>query len=169
MTDFKADFSNLVALLKPKNAPLVREAQPNTVLLPLKDTGKTWGGPDSKRELNFGHHPKVDDTGKATLLSLHASGVIVWADIETALTPDQWVNMPKFQQDSLLQLLPPMQRASFQQRMDKGDGRKSHTQPQGIDNSQVSPFTVSVAQFNREALAPAAVAERARLALAGSR
>lgn len=168
MADFKTDFSSFVALLKPKSAPLVCEAQPLSALLPPKDTGKTWSGPESKRDLNFGHHPKVDDNGQSALLSLHSAGVIVWSDTETALTPDQWVNMPKFQQENLLQMLPAVQRAAFQQRMDKGDGRKSHTQPQGVDNSQVSPFTLCVAQFNQEALSPSAVADRARLALAGS-
>ncbi len=69
---------------------------------PTPDDAKTWGGPDSSRDLNFGHKAGAD--GK--LLRRDASGVLVWADNGRALTPAQWANMPAAQQKKLLALYP---------------------------------------------------------------
>lgn len=166
MAKIQPALASFVALLQPQRGAGSIDAKPKSALLPPKDTFKTWGGPESKRDLNFGHHPPIEDQGQPTLLNLHASGMIVWSDTETALTPDQWVNMPKFQQDKLLLMLPEVQRGAFQVRMNKGDARKAHTQPQGVDNSQVSPFSFFAAQLNHEAQSPSSVADRARAALA---
>lgn len=140
-------------------APTPTTARPT---LPPPDTGKTWGGPTSKVDLNFGHHPGVDEQGRPTLIRLHPSGVPVWAETDTALTPDQWVNMPKFQQEGILALLPLAWKDLFKAQMDKGDAKKAQTQPQGVDNSQVSPVATTLAEANQASQAPTAVADRAR-------
>lgn len=134
--------------------------------LPPPDTGKTWGGPTSKVDLNFGHQPGVDQEGRPALLKLHPSGVPVWAETDTALTPDQWVNMPKFQQEKILALLPVAWQATWKAQMDKGDAKKAQTQPQGVDNSQVSPVATTLAELNEASQTPGAVADRARQQLA---
>lgn len=130
--------------------------------LPAPDTGKTWGGPTSKVDLNFGHQPGLDEEGRPVLLRLHPTGVPVWAETDTALTPDQWVNMPPFQQEKILSLLPLAWKDSFKAQMDKGDAKKAQTQPQGVDNSQVSPVAAALAEANQASQAPTAVADRAR-------
>lgn len=130
--------------------------------LPPPDTGKTWGGPTSPVDLNFGHQPGVDEEGRPVLLKLHPSGVPVWAETDTALTPDQWVNLPKFQQEKVLALLPLAWQDTFRLQMDKGDAKKAQTQPQGVDNSQVSPVASALAEANQASSAPSAVADRAR-------
>ncbi|HEY9854605.1 MAG TPA: hypothetical protein V6D05_02620 [Stenomitos sp.] len=141
--------------------------QPSTrPTLPPPDTGKTWGGPTSKVDLNFGHHPGVDDQGQSVLIKLHPSGVPVWAETDTAVTPDQWVNMPKFQQEKILSLLPLAWKDSFKAQMDKGDPKKAQTQPQGVDNSQVSPMATTLYEMNQASQSPSAVADRARMQLA---
>lgn len=132
------------------------------VTLPPPDTGKTWGGPTSQVDLNFGHQPGVDEQGRPALLKLHPSGVPVWAETETALTPDQWVNMPKFQQEKILSLLPVAWQPAFKAQMDKGDAKKAQTQPQGVDNSQVSPLATTMYELNQASQTPSAVADRAR-------
>ncbi|MEB3220865.1 MAG: hypothetical protein VKS61_02190 [Candidatus Sericytochromatia bacterium] len=88
---------------------------------PAGDTGKTWGGPDSTVELNFGHKP--DAQGK--LYKLDASGVPVWGASGKAITADQWANMPKFQQEAIAALVPENARAGFLQEMATGDASKA--------------------------------------------
>ncbi|MEB3198584.1 MAG: hypothetical protein VKP62_15410 [Candidatus Sericytochromatia bacterium] len=83
---------------------------------PAPDTGKTWGGPDSKVELNFGHRP--DAQGR--LYKLDPSGVPVWAANGKAITADQWANMPKFQQEAIAAQVPEAQRAGFLAEMATG-------------------------------------------------
>lgn len=143
-------------------------AQPGTQrpALPAPDAGKTWGSPASKVDLNFGHHPGVDEQGRPVLIKLHPSGVPVWAETDTAVTPDQWVNMPKFQQEKILSLLPLAWKDLFKAQMDKGDPKKAQTQPQGVDNSQVSPMATTLYEMNQASQTPGAVADRARLQLA---
>ncbi|MEB3284797.1 MAG: hypothetical protein VKN33_05880 [Candidatus Sericytochromatia bacterium] len=83
---------------------------------PAPDTGKTWGGPDSKVELNFGHKP--DAQGR--LYKLDPSGVPVWASNGRAITPDQMANMPAFQKEAIAALVPEAQRNTFTTMMSQG-------------------------------------------------
>jgi hypothetical protein len=88
---------------------------------PAADTGKTWGGPDSTTELNFGHKP--DAQGR--LYKVDPSGVPVWGASGKAITPDQWANMPKFQQDAIAATVPEVGRAALLQEMAKGDAKQA--------------------------------------------
>lgn len=133
-----------------------------SVPAPAPDAGKTWGSPQSKRDLNFGHHPVNGE-----LFQYHASGQLTWGDNGKALTADQWANMPAFQQAKLramVQAHNPGALAAFDRAMSKGTAAKAQTQPKGIDNSLVSPFSSELAQHNQLAMSPAAVAERVRQA-----
>jgi len=128
---------------------------------PKPDAGKTWGGPDSTRDLNFGHHTVSDENGNASLFTLHG-GLPMWADTKTMLTADQFAAMPKFQQAKLLGMVPPQQLAAFQQAMAKGDASKAQTQPKNRDNSQISPVATAMAGTNQ--VNDASVAAKARAA-----
>ncbi len=92
---------------------------------PEPDRGKTWGGPDSKVELNFGHKP--DAQGR--LYKLDPSGVPVWGANGKAITPDQWANMPPFQQQAIANLVPPELRATFLATMANGVASNARSEP----------------------------------------
>jgi len=103
---------------------------------PQPDTGKTWGGPDSKVELNFGHKP--DSQGR--LYKLDPSGVPVWAATGRAITPDQMANMPAFQKEAIANLVPEAQRADFQSSMATGvaeRARRPKPEPGKIDSPNI--------------------------------
>ncbi len=92
---------------------------------PAADDGKTWGGPGSTRELNFGHR----EDAQGQLYKLDPSGVPVWAGNGKAITGDQWANMPKFQQEAILALVPGTSRAAFEIRMAEGDAARARRSP----------------------------------------
>lgn len=103
---------------------------------PLPDTGKTWGGPDSKVELNFGHKP--DAQGR--LYKLDPSGVPVWAASGRAITPDQMANMPAFQKEAIANLVPEAQRPDFQATLAGGvaeRARRPKPEPGQIDSPNI--------------------------------
>ena len=99
---------------------------------PEPDTGKTWGGPDSKVELNFGHKP--DAQGR--LYKLDPSGVPVWGANGKAITPDQWANMPPFQQQAIANLVPTEMRDAFLATMANGvAGNARREKPQASNGA----------------------------------
>lgn len=106
---------------------------------PAPDTGKTWGGPDWPTELNFGHKP--DAQGR--LYKLDPSGVPVWAASGKAITPDQWANMPKFQQEAIAALVPEAARAGLLAEMATGDATKARREepPAGIEAVDLAGLT----------------------------
>lgn len=91
---------------------------------PEPDTAQTWGDSHFTRDLNYGHE-SVDGSPVA----LHPSGVPVWADNGKAISADQFANMPTFQQDKILAMLPADRVAEFQQAMAGGDAAKARTEP----------------------------------------
>ncbi|MBO9539824.1 LysM peptidoglycan-binding domain-containing protein [bacterium] len=94
---------------------------------PPQDAGKTWGGPDSKRDLNFGHDEKPDANGTPQLTRMSSTGKLLWADSDTAVTSDQWANMPKAQQEKILSSVPEDQREALNASMATGDASKAKT------------------------------------------
>lgn len=107
-------------------APLAPARSPSQLSLgtpgrPAPDTGKTWGGPDWPTELNFGHKP--DAQGR--LYKMDPSGVPVWAASGKAITPDQWANMPRFQQEAIAALVPEAARVTFLSEMATGDASQA--------------------------------------------
>lgn len=90
---------------------------------PRPDAGKTWGGPGSKRPLNFGHPPGPD----GQLIALHPSGVPVWSQTGTAITADQWANMPASQHQAIESMVAPAQRAKFLALMKEGVAARAFT------------------------------------------
>lgn len=91
---------------------------------PEADTGKTWGDPSFTRPLNYGH-----DAKDGAVITLHPTGVPVWADNGKAISADQFANMPKFQQNEILKLVPSDQVAEFTSAMDKGNAASAKTEP----------------------------------------
>jgi hypothetical protein len=92
---------------------------------PAADAGKTWGNPTYKRDLNFGHEQGTD----GHLLTATPTGQVLWGDSHTALTSDQWANMPPFQHAEVLARLPAEHRAAFELTMAGGMGTKAHAEP----------------------------------------
>lgn len=138
----------------PAKAPTQPAAEPQ------EDTGKTWGGPNSTKDLNFGH-PTVN----GTLLKVLESGRVAWADNGKLMTADQWANLPDFQKQKIRDLVKGQQPAkapAFEKAMKGGNAAKSHTQPK-VDNSQVSPMATAAAQMNTQSQHPGSVADRARV------
>jgi len=86
------------SLALPSATPGVVQAQAQAPLPAAKapDSGKTWGGPDSKQPLNFGHPAR---NGK--LIEMDPSGIPVWASSGKALTADQYAAMPEFQKKQI--------------------------------------------------------------------
>ncbi|HEY9855054.1 MAG TPA: hypothetical protein V6D05_04895 [Stenomitos sp.] len=91
---------------------------------PEPDDAKTWGDSSFTRPLNYGHE-SVD----GSTVAIHPSGVPVWADNGKAISADQWANMPKFQQDKILAMLPGDRVAEFQQAMAKGEAGHARVEP----------------------------------------
>ncbi|MEB3186298.1 MAG: hypothetical protein VKP72_02535 [bacterium] len=90
--------SRPTSLALPSATPGVVQAQAQAPLPAAKapDSGKTWGGPDSKQPLNFGHPAR---NGK--LIEMDPSGIPVWASSGKALTADQYAAMPEFQKKQI--------------------------------------------------------------------
>lgn len=114
-------------------------AAPSSMSLPQTpavDAGKTWGNPSFTRPLNFGHRPGPD----GQLIKWHPTGHLVWGDNGKALSPDQWVCMPPFQQEALKALMPPAQRDALVARLQQGQAsRATRPEPSAEEAAAPSP------------------------------
>jgi hypothetical protein len=115
----------------------------------VPDRGRSWGlkADDGDGVLNFGHR-RVAGESRGALWQMHPSGVPIWSDTQTAMTPDQWALMPEAQRQEILALVPQADRKATAKRMAGGHAERAlmphpagqaHAKPAGKPSAPRSP------------------------------